>query len=693
MLIPAPKIHTAKKEKLHLKKSEHFPEFNISAGKKSETATVRVIRQELKRLIGRHEASVSVSWKDDLVKVPRVPGQAYELGVNSTGIAVRANTAVGALYGVSALRQLKTAPGTFQTAEIRDWPDTEIRIAGRTLLCAECCSSALDWGDGTDGFIRRWKAEIDFALRFRFNSFFAWGFSWDTEPFPGFGRCFRIINAYARARGVKLCFGGLGTSRFNPGRVRILSDSDRRSRGLGISVPQTVPCSKVDTTQQDDVFCGTCRSNAALRAQKIKDMAAFVKAVEPAMLYIHHEDMNTIEGTQKYVWDCRCPECRKKWPDDRMESPNGGAGAIADVMNSYSEALGSVPESPSGYNAMRDCVILYTSPGYGDWSENAEQWNRVKTLWKNVVSQLHHPENFAITVREQFRNENDPGLRVEELSQQIRSIAPQCGVHVFVAGGADLYFNNAPFSPAAEMYSACKDARAVFTFNGITFQRPLQMFNAECLWNMSVRPGSLVKELPPTREECNLKLKSMLEAPLPPEYHDPAGWLAQACRYLFGAGAGEKIFRYQLLRSPSGCYPLSILYYEMRMRRKLFTIMTDPETDCGFEKTYWRETVQVSREGYKLIREALEYPGIPVSLRRELEYQAKCLETGITLSEAAEKFFTGERSGYLEKVKNFRRLAESFPRNFLSSEEGDSSYYELYADRLSAMAEKLRHDR
>ena len=684
MLIPVPKVITKGQQLLRLERGKPL-RFSISSGKPDELSTVKVIKTELKRLLNRFGGiSLMVTWKKGMVQAPSVPDQAYELKVDKGKIEIRANTAIGALYAVSTLRQLKISRGVFLQTKIRDWPDTEIRIAGRPLLCAEARGSALDWGDGQQGFIRRWKEEIDFALQFRFNGFYAWGFSWDTEPFPRFGRCFKIINSYARARGVKLSFGGYGIGKNDPGRIRILADVDRRSRGLGAAVAQTYPCSKVEASQKDDVYCGTCRSNAAIRAQKIKDLAAFVKAVEPSLLYIHHEDLNTIEGTQAQFWDCRCPDCRKKWPDDRMEALHGGAGAIADTMNAYSEALASVPVSKTGYNAMRDCIIMYASPGYSDWSENDKQWNRIQTLWCNVVRQLKHPENFTIVIREQFLDEAGKKRRIKDLVGKIHQIAPTGGLKVALVGGAELFNNNAPFSAAAEMLSSCEGARVVFTFNGILFQRPQLMFNAECLWNMSVRKGSLVKKLPSTREECNRKLCSMISEPLPMEYRDPEGWLAKACRFLYGERAGSEIFRYQLLRSPSGCFPLSILYYEMRMRRKLFQIMDNPDTDRKAEVRHWQETIEISRQGLDLVRNALKAPvsDMTAPLYRELEQQEKCLKTGIILAQTALAFFTGNGDEYAKMVKKFVAEVRQFPHDFIAPEEGDASLYDEYAIEL-----------
>lgn len=694
MFLPKPKIVSYTGGKLFFQ-PEKPVDMEISAGQAYEKGTIAVIRSELEGILGQQGGiSIVITWHSGLVDAPHVAEQAYMLEVSPREVTIKANTAIGALYAVQTFRQLQDQSGARPTVLIHDWPDVEIRIAGRPLLCAETRRSALDWGDGIDAFISRWKHEIDFALQYRFNAFYAWGFSWNPEAFPGFGRCFRELNAYARARGVRLTFGGLGIGTHKAGYERILADADDLSVGLGYSVPQTWPCSRVDHHQKEGVYCGTCRSDAEIRAQKIKDLAAFVKAVEPGLLYIHHEDLNLIEETQQEFWDCRCDQCRKKWPDNRMEALNGGAGAIADTMNAYSEALDSVPESASGYLASRDCIIMVASPGYGDYSETDAQWRRITELWKNVVRQLVHQEQFLFSIREQYRGE-DGRLRIPDFADELRSLGFKCGIKASMVGGADLYYNNAPFTAAPELFGVCSGARGVFCFTGILFQRPLMVFTSECLWNLTPDPEGCVRPVPPTREECLELLATFAfigRASIPERYADPAGWLAQACQMLYGKKAGEKMFAYQLLRSPGGRYPLSILYYETHMRRKLFRIMDNPATNHAQEKVYWSETREVTRQGRELVVSALKVIGQELTpfLVQELEHQKKCLEIGEAFAATTEAFFADDRKEYLVRLEKYESLAKQFPQNFIAPNEGDAELYLGYAGEFKKRLDTMK---
>ena len=697
MLIPLPKKVERSKGNLILKEGRPL-KVKMYPFEDVDKATAGVIRQELKDIFKNYGGcTIEFEWKASLVPAEHVPTQAFILDVTKRGIAIRANAALGALYAVETLRQLYEKEGELPLVHIHDWPDVQVRIAARLTLCAEACRNALDWGDGLDGFEQRMKEQIDFLMRNKANAMDVWGFSWKTNQFRGFGKCWRSLNAYARARGVRLMFGGFGLSKHDPGHERILAEADRLTSGLGIAVKQTYPCSKLDPRQKPGVYCGTCRSNQALRAQKVKDLAAFVKAVEPGMLYIHHEDLNTIKETQELFWNCRCADCRKKWPDDTVEAFHGGAGAIADTLNLYTEALESLSPSASGYVALRDCLVAPASPGYGDWTESDEDWNRIKTLWLNVARQLKHPEHFVFCLREQFRNESDGSFRVQELLDAFRREGLPCGIKNAVVGGADMYYNDAPFTAVPEMYEACAFVQCIFGFSGYLFQRPLQAFMSECMWNTTPREGGCIRHLPKTSKECNEMLKRYAypgNGFIPKEYAAPNGWLARTCAALYGKKAGHWMHKYQLLRSPNGLFPLSILYYETTMRRKIFRIIDNPVTDYAAEAAYWLEKRSITKDGLALIQKAISsikrsgeklIPG----LFDELLHQRQCLKLGIAFADVAHLWFAKDKANCAKALRIYEKQALAFPRNFIGPNQGDAELYLQYAEEFHHRLKQL----
>ena len=175
--------------------------------------------------------------------------------------------------------------------------------------------------------------------------------------------------------------------------------------------------------------------------------------------------------------------------------------------------------------------------------------------------------------------------------------------------------------------------------------------------------------------------------PLAADYRAPNGWLANACRYLYGEKAGNAIFRYQLLRSPSGCFPLNILYYEFRLRRKLLRIMDNPATDRQAEIVHWLETQEVTRQGLKLIQDALKASpknGMSIASRKELEHQQECLKIGILLAQVALTFFRRQKAKYPTALRKYAAAARRMPHNFIAPEEGDDAqrYIEPLLQRL-----------
>jgi hypothetical protein len=59
----------------------------------------------------------------------------------------------------------------------------------------------------------------------------------------------------------------------------------------------------------DPATLGTCRGNDELNRLKAEELAAFVRAVEPGALYIHHEDMGYYGRTESF-WKSRCGRWR-----------------------------------------------------------------------------------------------------------------------------------------------------------------------------------------------------------------------------------------------------------------------------------------------------------------------------------------------------------------------------------------------
>ena len=131
---------------------------------------------------------------------------------------------------------------------------------------------------------------------------------------------------------------------------------------------------------------------------------------------------------------------------------------------------------------------------------------------------------------------------------------------------------------------------------------------SECMWNTTPRAGGCIRPLPKSSVDCNNLLKRYAypgNGFIPESYAEPDSWLARACAALYGKKAGKWMHDYQLLRSKNGLFPLSILYYETSMRRKIFRIIDNPATDYAKEADYWEEKQRITIDGLALINKAI----------------------------------------------------------------------------------------
>ena len=650
----------------------------------------KLITNELHSIIGKNGMGlVKIRIDDGAVDAPSVPSQAYMLKVSHDGIDISANTDIGALYALQTLRQLKRGPRRFACVSILDWPDAELRIAARPLLCGEATRSALEWGDGKAALMRRWRHEIDFALRYRYNGIFVHGFTWDTHAWRGFASDMRKLNDYARLRGVRLIFGGYGIGHGGWGEQAYIGEAHAFLPGFGHRFRQDYPCSQNNPNNDATAYNGTCRGNAELRRMKVEDAVRFIKAVRPGALYIHHEDQSLFYGEcQPYFWDRRCPICRKKWPNDALEAADGGAGAIADGYDVYCEACAKVKSD--GYDATKDCALLLCSPCYGNCSTPTEEWSKIETLWLNIARQMKGGGNVFFVMREQFAEIDGEG-RLERLSRLLRENGSPQRLMTFYVSGAALYGDNAVFSSLPAMNGAVSSGNgAMFDFSGVLFQRPQQIFNSECSWNIGCREGGEALPLNDRKRIFNEYAESLAKRDMVFARHAAKdGWLAKACQQLYGPKAGRLMFKYQLLRTPHGDGPLVLLYQQIVMERLKEKLNSPPIPDAnpaGLKRPVtsyadaaarWGEQATLTKRAVRVVSKASSM--VSGWLGEELAYQAERLRIGAETAVLVERLYRrldGEdvpAATLHRSLGRLRRMMLALPHDYPSRNDGDGS--------------------
>ena len=423
----------------------------IVAADQAEAVCIRLVEWP-----GDRPEGLPLNVLDEQVLSLRHHGQGYVLRTLDEHTLLIVGSPQGLLYGVTTLLQLfgsaeqdRTIPGVY----IRDFPSFQYRTASCWLLNGEANRWSYDRGQGLAPLEALVRRKLDFCLRHKINMVLFDGFGFGlAQRFPEYPSLMRRLNGFARERGMRLVFGGYGAGfgmAYQPGPLY----EDAPLQGTiwlnRSSYPDgaTYACMSYPRTRdglEPGVF-GMCRSNEKLNRRKAEELTAYVRAVEPGALYIHHEDFGGMDTTQKY-WLKRCPQCRQRWPNDLADSADGAAGAIAHGYSWLIQAVNVVQNPQTGYQAARDCQIILTSPVYMPSSASSRDWGKALRLWQNVARALPPADNLMVCFRETWPQQQGGTRWADAFNQAIADAGgPSLGLWIYFAGGADHWLNDYPF--------------------------------------------------------------------------------------------------------------------------------------------------------------------------------------------------------------------------------------------------------
>lgn len=650
-----------------------------------------VIAEELRDMSGAtivedENAVADFTVSLTIEELPHSSSEAYRLVVGDS-IEMCANAAPGLLYATATLRQLlqRNAAGEagFYRCEIFDYPDIEYRCAACWLVDLESRRMMYDWGDGREKMLERYRRKIDFCLRHKINVAFFDGCMWQLDKYPQYAADVRVLNAYARARNVRLEFGGhgIGYAGF-PGHplqgAKGLGGYNRRSYPNG----EIYDCGKIPgaafdqqraSVTSDAMRNGTCRSNEALNRLKQKELAEYVAALEPGVLYIHHEDIFTYDEFEQ-MWLNRCASCRERWPDDAIASSNGAAAAIAHGFRWLYDGVASVKNPASGYDGARDCTIIFASPNYGTCYEDDAGWEKICAYWVAISRELGAARQPLFCMREQFFNFDDNRLRLRELAERMRREGGGHGLFVLNVSGADLYANSAHFVATPRLNHFFEGARALFNFNGGLFSAPQEIYNAEYSWNLHSPFG--IDEADDYESALSLYKNRYEKA----EYSRPDALLQRACEICYGAAAPD-MMRFYELRDDDNNFPAAMLFL---LFRNLFN-ESYADHDRARQEKQWTGIQEQTVQAIAVVEAALRHTFPRPEARKEVEYLRACLIFGDKISALVADVF-GESPDWkalearIQELQKF--VATNYPHDFTSPDEGDMSLWPKHLEQL-----------
>ena len=597
-----------------------------------------------------------LSFSDrELLSSSRATGQEYVLWVDpaNRSIYLIGSGDQGVLYAaVSLLELIKGAAGEIQIEgyQIRDHPDFEYRLAADWLMNVEIDRWSYDWGDGIEAYTKRVKRKLDLCLRQKINMVLFHGFGWGTDLFPEFPALMQELNQYARQRGIHLMTGGYGASYGMSYQGGPLYEEAPYLGKLFLnreSYPEgkVYECMGFPHTRKGGMnprTTGSCRANNELNRLKAEELRDYVAKTEPGALYIHFEDFGGFNGTQG-SWLQRCDRCRALWPNDDLKAPNGGAAGLAHGYSKLVEAVSSVKNPDTGYDASRDCIVVLVSPVYIADSRSSSDWENVVKLWEETARLLPASSNVQIGFREMFPLRDTARRFVDDYNQAMEKADRPFKMFMFFCGGANYFYNDYPVVSSPALNAAFLGAGTIYDGGNGFNQEPLQWIDAEYSWN--VKSTGFYSDPKSYQTASRIRQDLQHNRIWPEEIYGQGGLLERACIRLYGKKAAPSMVRFNTLFEEASAdetpprmwprlYPLTALWRNLAVDSRTWSGPIEHVRLVEFMKEHrlsvddlhsrlvsrWRKWERVTRQGERLLENALRVTGPYEASKADLEH-------------------------------------------------------------------------
>jgi hypothetical protein len=543
----------------------------------------------------------------------------------------------GAQYGITTLLELfaeEDGETGLPHILVEDYPQFRYR-GNRWLLRVEMYDWGYDWGDGIGAYRQRIREKLDMALQAKVNIIVFEGFGWGVDVFPEYAPLMREFNRQARLRGIHLLYSGYGT-----GIAGGYRDKPHLYRGLVLENRKEYPHGAVYTCIAGERYCGTCLSNEALMELRLEELRRFVAEVEPGALYIHQQD----EGLDPQTWTKRCPGCREKWPNDEVTAADGMAGAYAYLYNRLVETVRSVRNED--YAAAEQCLIVPISPGYLAYTMDDEDWQRGLQYWSTLSGLLQQRDKVFPCFREIFLNHGEDSRRVPQLQAALETNGAEQGYGIIYFYGADGHYNDKLFLATPALNYILDGVEMLVISCGHSYSEPLQLLNAEYMWNPHESGFFNLAEKPADYAGfTDLYIQCQYNQFKPAALYED--FLATACAKLYGKAAGAIMHEMFLIEGDNGEPPVPYLdnsglirgevIWEKggdgRRQGSVFEFFSWPCKDAADTKdrirARIRQSLAATEKAAAVLEKGLEKDPIEESSRAYLRWYAASLAEGV----------------------------------------------------------------
>ena len=311
-----------------------------------------------------------------------------------------------------------------------------------------------------------------------------------------------------------------------------------------------------------------------------------------------------------------------------MAAADGAAGGFSHDYNRICDAVFSVKNADSGYDAARDCLVVLVSPSYTGADEPDDVWDKQLAYWRAVCKLLKHKKNVCLGFREQFLRGDNHKKRVLEMSEALGAERRWPGLVSFLRVACFAVRDGAAFRSRARGHEQTqRGAEVVYYMCGRIFQEPLILLNASHMWNTdSLGTVPFRKRPPQCYAFCNSPVYrargTWVDKPTVGIY-GPGGFLELACRRLYGTRAGKHMEKLYEMKAPVIAY--AYMLFDRFGRR----------ADWYWD---WKPELERTSEAIGHVEAALNEPDCTTENRPILERFAKCLKAGRHFAEIRLEF-------------------------------------------------------
>lgn len=605
-------------------------------------------------------------------------------------VIIAAMSESGCMYGISTLIQMmETDVSEFV---IRDYPSFRYR-GNKWLIWAETGIWSYDFGDGIEKYKERIIRKLDMSLKYKINVIYFDGFGFDSERYPEYKGLMKTLNREARLRGIHLMVGGYsmgyGMVGCGEGVYQGKAFMNRKSYPDGEVYPCIGTYDEVDFADANKTETnagvmgreyGTCISNKALMDEKLKELKKYLVDTQAGGLYLHNMDAHEVHEP---LWLARCDECRRRWPNDDLYAKDGAAGAFAYFFEELNRELKSV--KTDDYDASEDLLTMFVSPGYlyADITSD-ETFNKNKKFWAKVSEYFHKDNGITIGFRELFHNHTGNVRRMEELGREMEN----CDSVVMYFSGSDGFYSDKLFIISAIFTYMFKEANAIICANGNAFQEPLQVINAEYMWNVENSSFYNLDDKPDNYKDfMDLYNKCLKTEFRPDEIYGKGGLLDTICTKLYGVKAGPEMADLYRLRGknfeapiPTACnVEIYTNYTKIIFPMRWDNEITNQEIIDMRER--FSESNLVTKQAYDILKAIVENGDIDTDAESDLIWLKDSFYMGMNLTEFLSRYMC-----IYEKISNHFSDNRDLPddiENELAKLNEDVSEFTTYLESLN----------